>query len=116
MLSIHLSLHLLSVSQELRTSTTYTLMATKRSLEKRAGNKSSFSPEKVRPFPKAGPRKISSKGRSRRKSAILTNTPVKKAIEEEEKQVKQTGQGRKSQKKDLRMKMTVSVLFASKPS
>ncbi len=41
------------------------------------------SPEDVRPLPKAGPRKVSMKGRRKRKSAILTDTPIKRALEEE---------------------------------
>lgn len=44
-----------------------------------------FSPESVLPHPKAPPRKNqTSKGRRKRKSAILTDTPVKKALEEEQ--------------------------------
>lgn len=41
-----------------------------------------FSPESVRPFPKAGPRKT---GRvvKRKKSEIITDTPVKAALEQE---------------------------------
>jgi len=44
----------------------------------------SFDPEEVRPFPKAPPRKTTTKASSRkRKSAILTDTPEKRALEEE---------------------------------
>ena len=39
-----------------------------------------FSPETVRPYPKAAPRKINSAGRRKRKSAILTDTPKKNYI------------------------------------
>ncbi|KAG5867216.1 hypothetical protein JTB14_013755 [Gonioctena quinquepunctata] len=45
-------------------------------------SKAIFSPEVVRPFPKALPRKTSSKRKSR-KSAINTDTPEKNAIQEE---------------------------------
>ncbi|KAG5894396.1 hypothetical protein JTB14_031860 [Gonioctena quinquepunctata] len=45
-------------------------------------SKAIFSPEVVRPFPKALPRKTSSKRRSR-KSAIYTDTPEKNAIQED---------------------------------
>ncbi|KAG5891637.1 hypothetical protein JTB14_001807 [Gonioctena quinquepunctata] len=44
-------------------------------------SKAIFSPEVVRPFPKAPPRKTSSKRKSR-KSAIYTDTPEKNAIQE----------------------------------
>ncbi|CAD6230309.1 GSCOCG00006748001-RA-CDS [Cotesia congregata] len=43
-----------------------------------------FSPEVVRPYPKAGPRKMSRAGRRKRKSAVLTDTPEKNALEEEQ--------------------------------
>lgn len=42
-----------------------------------------FSPEQIRPFPKAPPRKISNIGRKTRKSAIYTDTPEKEAIRNE---------------------------------
>lgn len=44
-----------------------------------------FSPIDVRPLPKAGPRKIPVTGRKRKQTAILTDTPVKMAMEEEQK-------------------------------
>ena len=43
----------------------------------------SFSPEEIRPFPKAQPRKTQKGGRRRRKNAISTDTLVKAALEEE---------------------------------
>ncbi|XP_022837006.1 uncharacterized protein LOC111364393, partial [Spodoptera litura] len=43
-----------------------------------------FSPEAVRPLPKAAPRSKSNRGR-KRKCAILTDTPEKSALEEEAK-------------------------------
>ncbi|XP_069685007.1 uncharacterized protein [Periplaneta americana] len=48
------------------------------------GQKSVLSPEDVRPYPKAAPRKISHTGRKKTKSAILTDTPVKEALRKEE--------------------------------
>lgn len=39
------------------------------------------TPEELRPLPKAGPRKGSGMNRKKRSSAILTDTPVKKALE-----------------------------------
>ncbi|KAJ8348801.1 hypothetical protein SKAU_G00273900 [Synaphobranchus kaupii] len=41
-----------------------------------------FSPEALQPYPKAGQRKRVTKGRKRKVMAILTDTPVKKALEE----------------------------------
>lgn len=40
-----------------------------------------FNPEHVQPLPKAGPRKTPSTGRKRKQTAILTDTPVKMALE-----------------------------------
>lgn len=37
-----------------------------------------LSPEQVRPFPKAGPRQQNRRGRKKRQTAILTDTPIKK--------------------------------------
>lgn len=42
----------------------------------------SFSPEHIRPYPKAPPRK-SNAGRKKRKTVILTDTPEKNALEEQ---------------------------------
>ena len=42
-----------------------------------------FSPEIVKPHPKAPRRKDSAKGRKRRKTTILTDTPEKEALEQE---------------------------------
>ncbi|KAJ8375858.1 hypothetical protein SKAU_G00064380 [Synaphobranchus kaupii] len=47
-----------------------------------------FSPEALQPYPKAGPRKGVTKGRKRKVTAILTDTPVKKALEESEEKKK----------------------------
>ena len=42
----------------------------------------SFSPQEIRPFPKAQPRKTQKGGRKRRKSTILDDTPIKIALED----------------------------------
>lgn len=42
-----------------------------------------FSPEAVRPLPKAPPRKLTNRGRKTRKSTIYTDTPEKEKIREE---------------------------------
>ncbi|KAL1276995.1 hypothetical protein QQF64_023668 [Cirrhinus molitorella] len=48
-----------------------------------------FSPETVRPHPRAGPRKLTkANGRKKRKSAILTDTPEKEALERDKAKVK----------------------------
>ncbi|KAK6186370.1 hypothetical protein SNE40_008417 [Patella caerulea] len=44
-----------------------------------------FSPEVIRPHQIASSRKTNSKGKKRRKSAILTDTPEKEALEKEQK-------------------------------
>ena len=41
------------------------------------------TPEDIRPYPEAGPRKPASKERKRRKLTILTDTPVKQQLERE---------------------------------
>ncbi|XP_077074282.1 uncharacterized protein LOC143725635 [Siphateles boraxobius] len=51
-----------------------------------------FSPSAMRPFPKAGPRKTTGRIRKKRRSEILTDTPVKQALMEE-----QQGRGKKRQ-------------------
>lgn len=45
-----------------------------------------FSPEQVRPLPKAPPRKTSNRGRKTRQSTVYTDTPEKAVIEEEAKE------------------------------
>lgn len=42
-----------------------------------------LTPEDIRPYPKAGPRKKVNQQRKKRKTAILTDTPVKEALEAE---------------------------------
>ncbi|KAJ8249355.1 hypothetical protein GJAV_G00233890 [Gymnothorax javanicus] len=60
-----------------------------------------FSPEKVRPYPKAGLRKENKRRGRKRSTAILTNTPVKAALEEETRQ-----RGQKKQSSSKRPKKT----------
>jgi hypothetical protein len=43
-----------------------------------------FSPEGVRPFPKAGPQKVSNREEKRRKAAVLIDAHGKRVTEEEE--------------------------------
>lgn len=71
-------------------------------------NVAGFSPDLIRPFPKAGPRK--GNARKKRTTEILTDTPVKEALERENvdrmskvqckvlKEIKDGG-GKKSQKR-----------------
>ncbi|XP_049937955.1 uncharacterized protein LOC126412150 [Schistocerca serialis cubense] len=47
------------------------------------------TPEEVRPFEKAEPRKSMEAGKRKRVSAIVTDTPVKKVLEEEQKGAKE---------------------------
>ncbi|GAA6089293.1 uncharacterized protein LOC117534359 [Tachysurus ichikawai] len=66
-----------------------------------------FSPETVRPHPRAGPRKTTkANGRKKCKSAILTDTPEKEALEREKAKVK-----RKPTK--VKRKLTKNTLEAS---
>jgi hypothetical protein len=46
-------------------------------------SKAVFSPERLKPHPKAPPRSATTKGRKRRKTAILTDTPEKEMLQEE---------------------------------
>ena len=56
-----------------------------------------FSPEEVMPHPKAPPRKQNLRGRKRRHTAILTDSPERDAIYEEEKKREE----RKKEKKSI---------------
>ena len=59
-----------------------------------------FSPEKVRPFPKAQQRKKPTRGgRKRKKTLILTDTPVKRALIEENIKASQKNKGKKRKRK-----------------
>lgn len=40
-----------------------------------------ITPQQIRPLPKAGPRKITNRGRKKGKSVILTSTPIKEELE-----------------------------------
>ena len=64
------------------------------------------TPESVRPFPKAPPRKITTGGRKKGKSRILTSTPEKNRIEEEtrERETKKRKASEKIQKSVLNKK------------
>lgn len=66
-------------------------------------NQPHVSPEDIRPFPKAGQRKQGAAarrgGRKKRKSAVLTDSPVKNALQEEKEIKKQKNQGAKRQLK-----------------
>lgn len=42
-----------------------------------------FLPDSIRPHPKAGPRKQSTKGWKRSETTVLTDTPVKEQLEAE---------------------------------
>lgn len=58
-----------------------------------------FSPSKIRPLPKAPPRKMNTNSRRKRKSTVLTDTPEKQALQKEyEEKMK------KKQKKDDKVK------------
>ncbi|KAJ8262147.1 hypothetical protein GJAV_G00162980 [Gymnothorax javanicus] len=61
-----------------------------------------FSPVKVRSYPKAGSRKENKRRGRKRSTAILTNTPVKAALEEETRQ-----RGQKKQSSSKRPKKTL---------
>ncbi|RXN04570.1 polycystic kidney disease 1-like 3 isoform X1 [Labeo rohita] len=67
-----------------------------------------FSPSLIRPFPKAGPRNETGRGRKKRLSEILTDTPVKLASEEEERQ-----KGKNIRKKILGSEKSKKHLFQS---
>lgn len=72
----------------------------KNSSKPNAKNNIVFSPAFVRPLPKAEQRKQTLKGRKKRKSAVLTDTPEKDALEEE-----QTGRNLKKSKEVLKLKV-----------
>lgn len=64
------------------------------------------SPQDIRPYPKAGDRKVSNKGKKPMKSAILTSTPVKEQLEvaareKEKKKVEKLERARKKLCKSL---------------
>jgi hypothetical protein len=70
--------------------TTSTLLKASAFYSKDLQSSSSFDPVLVLPHPKAGERKITKAGRKRRHAAILTDTPEKRALEEENEKRKST--------------------------
>nr|CAD7405269.1 unnamed protein product [Timema poppensis] len=58
--------------------------------------------EAVRPLEKAGPRKETVRGRKKRKSAILTDTPIKMALFEEQEITKRKKEHRLNAKKSTK--------------
>lgn len=70
-----------------------------------------FSPEIVRPYPKAGPRKAPKTNRRKRKAAILTDTPEKNALEEQ--QNKTTKKGKLKKNMDKKRKKSVCKKYSS---
>lgn len=67
-----------------------------------------FSPDFVRPLPRAEQRKSTLKGRKKRKSAALTDTPEKYALEEEQtcRKLKKSKEIMKSKVKKVKKKVT----------
>lgn len=69
-----------------------------------------FDPEVVAPFPKAPPRKSTNRGRPKRQSAVLTDTPVRNALAlEKSKKQKEI----KPKEKTVRRKLTLPQLSPS---
>ena len=64
-----------------------------------------FSPESVKPHPKAPKRKMSSGSRKRRKTCILTDTPEKEALRLEQENRKSKCKQRNSQNKTKKTKL-----------
>ncbi|KAJ8404007.1 hypothetical protein AAFF_G00343570 [Aldrovandia affinis] len=63
-----------------------------------AHNRGVFSPVVVHPFPKTEVRKVSTKRRKRKVTAILTDTPVKLALEQEAEERKRKKRKRRSRR------------------
>ena len=61
-----------------------------------------FTPHTVRPFPKAGERKSAKPNRRKRRTAILTDTPEKEALEREHKD-KQAKRAKPKQSRPTRL-------------
>lgn len=68
-------------------------------------NKPVFSPEKIQPFPKAGKRIQTRKGRKRRKAAVLTSTPELSILKDEH--IKKTKKVNIKSKKKVTKKLLV---------
>ncbi|XP_046903843.1 uncharacterized protein LOC124485966 [Hypomesus transpacificus] len=60
------------------------LLAVPGGTDRHASSVQTFIPENVRPFPKAGPRKDTKQRGKRRSTVILTDSPVRAALEEEQ--------------------------------
>ena len=85
-----------------------------------------FSPESVRPYPKASPRKANRQQRKKKTSTILTDTPEKQPLEEEKKasslkvkrkiiETKEGGKRRKKTNSDTQCLVCAEWFSASKP-
>ncbi|XP_023312440.1 uncharacterized protein LOC111692606, partial [Anoplophora glabripennis] len=76
-----------------------------------------FSPEIVRPYPKAGPRKAAKTNRRKRKTAILTDTPEKNALEEQQnKTTKKVKKPKKNMDKKRKKSVCKKILQSSDES
>lgn len=70
-------------------------------------NNSVLSPEFIRPFPKAAPRKPTTRGRKKGKSTILTETPEKTSIEDASLTPPKTGKIEKIKKDKVKRNLTL---------
>lgn len=61
-----------------------------------------FSPQLVRPLPKASERKITNRGRKKRYTAIYTDTPEKEAVRRESEEIEKRKKRAQSLKKNLK--------------
>ncbi|KAL0858974.1 hypothetical protein ABMA27_010833 [Loxostege sticticalis] len=64
-----------------------------------------FSPEGIRPLPKAPPRKSTTKGRKKRKSAIWTDTPEKESIRKEHEEIERKKKAKQVKKYNVNTKL-----------
>ncbi|XP_050507964.1 uncharacterized protein LOC126885437 [Diabrotica virgifera virgifera] len=69
--------------------------------EPSTSKQSVFSPETLRPYPKAPPRKLGNRGRKTKKSAIYTDTPEKEAARKEYEERQKRLKNRRTKKKVL---------------
>lgn len=60
-----------------------------------------FSPEAIRPYPKAPPGKVGNRGRKIKKSAIYTDTPEKEAVRKEYEEGQKRLKNKQTKKKIL---------------
>lgn len=76
-----------------------------------------FSPEIVRSYPKAGPRKAAKTNKRKRKVAILTDTPEKNALEEQQnKTTKKVKKPKKNMGKKRKKGVCKKILQSSEES